>query len=722
MKSKIAFWLIAVLYLPILIVPMLVLATPIMDVNVTQTTNGSETIWTFIIDNNSTFNNTVDSFIKLFFKLLGINPTGIYKIFSYHQGEYGDNETWILNNDTGTFNFTSPNSNNYIRIDENMTIKFYTTAKGHQNVSIWAKSTYDGDTSHGNYNFPKIMPTISLEKINQDGYSSVTMAGATVPLNFTINETSLDSCWYEYNNQNVTIPCSNGVNTDSNFTAVKNAKTINVYVNDTFGNEAKDHQAWKYSITINNESFNNESYETQQETFKIDILPRVQESLTRVYLNYNGTEHLAFKDGNVWSKTITIPNNNIGNNSIKWRLVYNNQNYNYSNASYQNVEPIQMGLCNSTLTKKVLNFTIKDEVTQSLINPSTNPTTFLAYFKFWLGDGSYYKEFSYSNQNSSTLNNIVFCVKPNETFYTNSQISYSANDYQQRQYYLNNASLPKNETKKINLYLLSNTLAQKFFHTVRQGTGVLQNAIITISKYYEAQGKYITIGIRETDSSGQFIEFLDLDKKYKYIITKGNNLLGIKEKTSICKSAPCTINLNVQEASSNLFSGYYDYFAQNVQGGIKYNDSSGVVTANFIDTTGLAHYFRFVVNKVVMNDTSFVICDSKSYTTAGSLSCNLSEFTGDYKAKLYISRSPEKLVEYLDIIRSGLKGLSLTGILASLFIFITIVFSGFRSPQTTLVLIPFALLALKLMGFLPISWTFILVTTLIIIWMLGRFK
>ncbi len=333
-------------------------------------------------------------------------------------------------------------------------------------------------------------------------------------------------------------------------------------------------------------------------------------------------------------------------------------------------------------------------------------TSIESTFRYWLGSGDIYRNYSYANITSNASSQYQFCISPGlEIFSSDMDMDYEAVDYFPRTYFFRSAPLD-DTTNLIDLNLLNEDAATKFFFEVRKGMLPFDEATITISKYDTGEDIWETIGIRETDVDGEFIEYMELDKKYRFSIVKDGTSYGYIDKIASCAEAPCEITLQIEEAIEHLWQGYYDVYAVNIAYTLKYNDTNTLVTYSFNDLTGLAQNFRLKVNKIEYNQTGSNVCDKLLYTTVGELTCNMTGQKGDFSATGYVSRSPERIVDVINFIISTLKdALGVLGILASLLIIITIGLVGYWNPTVGVVLICFAILMMKLLGFVAFGWT-----------------
>jgi hypothetical protein len=401
-----------------------------------------------------------------------------------------------------------------------------------------------------------------------------------------------------------------------------------------------------------------------------------------------------------------------------WNFIYSNGIEQNTTILTQNVFHIFLSKCNSTYTTNALNFIVKDEKTNELVN-----STFGADFHFWFGSGSIYKNYTISNSSYSNSSH-SFCISPSSyTFKTDMDAEYTSTDYFDRTRHLRTAQI-NNNTNNITLYLLNNSLGIKFFFKLQQELTPLSNAIITIDKQEVGNNTFKTIGIRESDSIGNFIEYLELDKIHKFYITKNLVLIDIKEITSSCTATPCEKIINVYLETSNVWNSYYDVYANAISYNISFDPTSKIITFTFVDLTGLAKYFRLQVNKISYNETGQIICNNSIYTTAGSLNCNLTGHNGDFITKVYISKSPEIIITtFYSTIKAIKDIVGSEGLLFTLVLIIVVGLVGAWNPVVGIILVTLVFFLSVFSGFIGISYTsiiLIVILAILIIIKMGR--
>lgn len=624
-----------------------------------------------------------------------------------------------------TFNATSTDDNGVVNItlwiDGAVNQTFYNTSAS-QNLSFqvtksltdgvhtWGAIVYDelgqqGSTSNRTLEIDATRPTLT-QASNLSTFTTTTFP-YTWNLNYTASDAKLSTCWYwtSDNSTNTTFTCN--TSTPIVFGAA-GTKTIYYFANDTYGNFGNRND----SISLISHDYTQAADPTtslQGQTIRFNLSINFSFNIEsfNATLVFNNTEYQNEYITNTTTWVLTnvsiIPSANLsGAFNWWWNYTINGSQYLTASQSYT-ISTSEIVICGDSTNTTTLNFTIRDENNDTLVNTSTFETT----FTFWTDDPTNTQNYSYSNLSGATFQ-YLFCINPNNaTFYADLDAEYSGTGYNDRTYYLRNTTLTNN-TQFITLYLLHDDQDQKFFIDVKQGTQEVEFGRVLIKKYFVGSGVYKTIGVRITDEDGEFIEYLELDKSYEFtIIDSDGNVLGTIEKTASCQAAPCTMSLNVQQASQSVYSQYYGVFGDGVVYNLSYNDTNKLVRFEYIDTTGLASYARLVVEQLTFNESNYVVCDTTLSSVSGTIYCNMTNFTdGDFKATTFISRSPELIIDFITFVISSLKdSLGLTGLLISVVLIITIFFAFAFDVAIGIISVPLSLSILKMSQILPLSWT-----------------
>jgi len=598
---------------------------------------------------------------------------------------------------------------------------------------------------------------VSVNLTSPSNNTIISTAGTNFSVNLSMTGTDFD---YEWANNTYNIWYSNGTLFNQTFVNGLSTNQTNIsqfigdfvlgnylwnsypcYGNTTFSNctWAVNNYTFTKGSTINSITYSNSTFETKNEQFIINLSLAEGAEVSLAQLIYNGTAYVisnitAVGNNYFLERKIDISANVNGlanqTNEFYVKFTYGGVAGQTFGPYYQNSSFINLVKCDGAYTRQSLNFTLFDEYYQKNINGATNKTTFYSSFKYWLGTGNIYKNYSFQNI-SSTLNSYQFCIYPyqpeNFTFKTNVDIEYYAETYRENKYYLRNSTLT-NASSNITLYLLPESIATKFFLTFRKGTGTIGGATVIVQKYFIGTGNYRTVAILLTDDDGKSTMWQEVDKQFKYSVVKDGVLLGTLERVSICSTAPCSLTLIIEEPIETAFNAYNEYYSQNVLSEIRFNKTSKMVYYDFIDITGLANYFRLEVTQAKLNKEGAVICNVFSYSSAGTLSCNLTGYTGDFTAKGYVSRSPELLDKIKGIVfdEDILDKLGITGIFIVMILLITIVIASAvmsrGNPSTVLFMLGISILGLKLVSLFPFSWVVVVTLEVLIIFMIFKIK
>jgi len=541
--------------------------------------------------------------------------------------------------------------------------------------------------------------------------NQVFASNLSIPLNYSVSDSGagVGSCWYNIDSQ----PINNLVNCQNTTfnTSIAN-HILYLYANDTAGNI----NSTNVNFTAVNLNYNyNQTYnpgpvfELTSQTFisVIQIPPSWSVVPKFIYDNVNYTSGISILINDTirtFSKTIIVPLANYDNENKSFYWQYNvtspyNTTIENTIAHNQTLTLISFQLCNESISNtSVINFTTRDEITGLVINE----TDFSGTFNFG-------REYSF-DINNDTDGKFNFCISPSYASITSDLTSdYGKDGYTPRTYYLNDAVLD-NITNSVDLFLFSDTEAVKFYFTAWLGTAKLQNAVISVSKYYPGEGVYKTIGVRESDTSGNFIEYLELDKQYRFSAVKDGTFIGTLDITAYCTATPCEIRLQYSPASADFWQEYENYYDTDIVYNFDWDPDTAQISYAFTDLTATSQYSRLVVYLVKYNQTSFSVCDKTLESTSGTITCNVSDYMpAQFQAKAYISRSPDKLVDIYNIAFSGLreafKNTGGLGLFISLIFIITVGLIGAWNPPVG---IAFALLAFYIsytIGILELSIT-----------------
>jgi len=678
---------------------------------------------------NRTFNVTYPNPSIEFIDEIMINNTGynrdwINVTVSANETLHGlKNITIYLYNSTDGSDLFMTNTS----IVSSYSINYTNLDDGDYYINATAYSNQDKSNSTGTLNITldTAIPTLTID-VPIDGDSTSyynTTVGWNISLNYSAYDTDgLDTCWYEtsWGVDAILAACANATLNLTTF----GWQWVVVYVNDSANNVASDNNTFLVNEmgAWNNTYYNSTTLETWVETFRLMVnATNITNSTTNANFTWNGTIHqvnYSYSNGTTKNFTVvyrmpfinTSPSDDIDylNATIPlyWNYTLNNISYSTASVNQTIIKFLLTNKSNLALGNKTLNMSLLDEDTDAAINGTINLD--LRYYLTNVARSDLYRNSSYNfvDKFSGVLYVYPYWanITTNATTYFES-LRPTGTNYSGRYHYLHNANL-SNTTTNITLKLLRDDDAVKFFFTVKEGIDYVKNGFVIIQKYYVGEGVYKKVSERETDDFGGFIDYMDLDKKYQFIVYDSNHtLIGSTTRAASCKAAPCEMTLQVGEQETNIWEAYSDMYGGDVDYSWDYNTTSNIVTYTFADTRGTSTYSRLQVNIIKYNQSSLMVCNTSLYDTSGAIECNLSGYTGEFLAKAYVSRSPESLISaWRHIIESLREIFGSEGVLLGLLLIITVGFVGIHSPVIGITLLTIGMLALQLIGI--VSFTF----------------
>jgi hypothetical protein len=479
---------------------------------------------------------------------------------------------------------------------------------------------------------------------------------------------------------------------------------------------------------ITGEEYETSIFETESQTFYVNISTINDIITTSINFVYNGTTH--FVETNCISgvceleKTIDTPLVTTGtsqNKSFFWTLkLFAKDGTIYSfntTANEQNVSRIYLELTNATYPTKAVNFTGWNEKNRS----SISTIGFAGTFDVWLGSGSVKRTKSF---NVASASSIAISISENRTFYTDAFIEYDGvgafnGTFNKRNYHFQNASLT-NTTQDIKLFLLSKELATSFIQRVVDTSQIPQvGTLIFVQRYYPEDDTYETVSITKTDNKGESVGFYETEiPDYRHLITSDGTLLKITERGKVFPtSAPYTITFTIGDDLGYAWETFKGI--SNLISSLTYNKTTGIVTYTWIDTTGALSIARLLVEQVKAGGNNVVICNSTAVLTAGTMTCNVSNYTGSFNAIGSIGRSPEVVDKLITFVVSVIKDA-----LAKPFVILWIIFligcvGAFMiyPPAGVVLIIPILGIG-YFIGIISVSWLFVVAIISVAVWVL----
>ena len=447
----------------------------------------------------------------------------------------------------------------------------------------------------------------------------------TVPLNYSVSDTYLASCYYNTSDNSSTTSLASCANTTVTF-STPGYKSITVYANDTAGNLNQSTKS--FAIDTITTTFNNLTYETERESISV-AYTNISGVPISASLNYAGTEYLVSANSlgggsYVSNKTLDIGlTNTTINKSFYWTINYFGGGSATTATFNQTVRPIRLEACNATYTQLTRNYTAYDEETLERIYNYA----FYGTFNYWLGSGDVYKTLSLANP---YINETTLCISPtNENFIVNGIIQYGDNNlsYTTRNDYLVEATL-SNASENKELYLLNNDDSTTFILKVQDFTQTaVVGAYIVIQRYYPGTNTYETVQVAQTDENGETLGFFKTETVYyRFIINNatGSNLKITERQLIFGKTTPYTLIFTVGELIGIPWEEFEDRSGLNTL--LAYDNNTKTVGYTYIDTNSSFVSSRLYVEKTNPSGNPTVVCNETSTASSNLLTCDLTAY------------------------------------------------------------------------------------------------
>lgn len=380
-------------------------------------------------------------------------------------------------------------------------------------------------------------------------------------------------------------------------------------------------------------------------------------------------------------------------------------NINCTNNNFSQITPTHLIHINtplldncSSFTTRAINFTVKDSVTDALVNTDAS-----AYFKLWGASEDNYTSY---NLTWANRNNFSICISPTYLNYSvYMQMEYEAyNDtsYATSTYYIVNGMLD-NVTETTTLYL-TNTSTPVTFTVIDQDDNDLANVYIKILLYDIGTASSTLDHIIETDSSGEAIGNIILNSQWYVFILEQDGAI-------IFQSDPTKITTTSKTFRVTIGSDYFDDYTtvQGVTGDVTFTNSTLTFSFTYTDPSNtISNGCLKVTRKKASADT--ILYETCSATTAGTLSYAIVENVSNnqYFAVGYITLNGNTFVLDTEGANFGgiFKSFGQEGIFVVFFLVLSMAMIGVSSlsPVIAVLLMVIGIIGATIAGLLGLSW------------------
>lgn len=516
---------------------------------------------------------------------------------------------------------------------------FTAIADGSYNISAttWTTTGQSNSTENRTVNIDTNSPAVNITELGNIDYH---ISGDNLTINWSVEDSHIDSCILEYAGVNQTVTCSNN-GTYINATSY-DYKDVILWANDTFGNSNSSTMSWDYKLFQDSISYNPVVIEGSLEPFSLDMHTYLTPLISR--LNYNGTSYsstttsLGSGEYNV-TNNIPIPNFVVDTNTtFHFNITYNEGTSILTNDYTQLVQASLLDNC-SVYTYLLFNISLYDEKTlDSIVGDIETDLNFL-------------NQDNATNLNNLSVNfenvsNAEICSNTNltgEPFLYNFEIRYSvpsgvsSYEYVPEFYHIQHGN-PSDLPLIINLYDLNVNESTEFTLKYRDDNYVAREGVLLqILRKYVSEGIYRIVEIPITSNDGSAIAHLDTNNyKYKIIATLNGEILNVFDNPAvICEGAitgVCTINLN-GKGSPNPYQNEDDI--QDLAYSITQNGTK--IYVDYTVPSGVPKEVSVAMTQTSPLSDDNVICNTTLISSSGSFECTANSTIGDSEVLIEIS-------------------------------------------------------------------------------------
>lgn len=419
---------------------------------------------------------------------------------------------------------------------------------------------------------------------------------------------------------------------------------------------------WFTQFLENNISYINTTYETQRNSFTINITyDDLNYNYANAILYYNNTAYSTNKIGNstnllFTTNNVTAPNvNNSINISFFWQITLINSSlgYEYYNTtSYnQTVLPltplsVSTGCSGGLNTTWIFNFS--DEGNFTNLNASV---------KYVITTDE-----RTINGSITNTNGFVICMNISQPDYyiRYGEIQYQSTGYSSRRFYIFNNTRLTNVTAQTTLYDLINGDATSFLFTMKDTSlNPYVNYYVGLLRWYPQINEYKLVEYGKTDDKGETVlrvKTEDVDYRVALYSTDGTLINLANPIRMVCQVDPCTYSMSI-ETQDYDFTG-----ALKTQDTLVFDNDTKIFTYTWNDPTQSNPTMNLSIIKYGAL-TNTIVCSTTGTGSTGIILCDISPYgSGTYKAIITRTASPTTIIKSLMAeIRSSLISVNANG-------------------------------------------------------------
>lgn len=400
---------------------------------------------------------------------------------------------------------------------------------------------------------------------------------------------------------------------------------------------------------------------------------------------------------------------------VNWSYVISGVNGTESNVTptqLQNVLDISLFNCSETNPNATIFLQPKDEETDIDLIADVDITA--QFFLDQSNKTGVNKSFEFRNSLNYTI-----CFEPqNSTLVVDAFISYEKSGYSQRNYFLVQNRLGNNQTNRILLYLINESIdSDVTISLTDEDDNVLADHYIKVLRYFPGNNTYKTVEIARTNENGQTVaRLILLDVFYRFVVDSGNTTIYGTNSQKVLTSP-----FFIRTFEQNNFLNKLDRIEQ-LQYSLTYNNNTGVFSFTFNDLENIVREGTLRVVRKGIVDT--VICSNTVQSSAGTITCTINASIKDeYLAQAYIDtntkNSPAPIDEIYLSLSDEFNRLGATGLIIQMLLLSVMVGAGIWRPSASIVMGIVAIIAGVFMELYALSYIAGLYIILLLIVFIG---
>ena len=537
------------------------------------------------------------------------------------------------------------------------------------------------------------LPTITLNPsngFNTGNFSIVNQFKDTLPLNISfaderdlygyyVNITKDGNIYFNYTNYSISGTSSSYVNSLNVSSWASGNYNVEIKAFDS-----KTHSRTNPDLEINNEQTEDynwfrgnyskvEPILFEFETGNLALMFTDDTTISNItgVLYFDGSNILntsSVDTGAYWQLNNTIGNKIAGVYDYSWFVTVTQADGNSSTINITgDLELFAFGIDDCSVfnhTTLILNIFDEDAPSNKLVSSVEIDA------EIWVSSPSNSRQYFSLLEGNSTYS--LCLLNPNTVFYTDMYIKYTTEDGFTHRYYLVNQSLT-NITRNESMFNFNHTTGISDMKiTVREFDTYqyFEDVIVKLQRRYPAEGVWRTVQMDESGDFGlTFFNIKEENTDYRLLFyDRSNNLLKTTNNMKfICNTGVCELTFTI--------SPYAQIFiAEPVQIIYSYDNTTKVISLVWQDPDASTKTVRTQFIKQTITGNA-IICDITQTGAAGSLTCNVSAYTGDILLKVttnslnpykeWISIAKQKLGQIIDQKEAGVWtfGIMLTAIM-----------------------------------------------------------